>query len=178
MAQASPRKRKSLSVQLQEAEERLLEVERELMSVRLDLEEKERTANLLAKDLERQSTSLDESAETIVSHHLEKLFDQLSGPVSQLLTQAHLHNVEGRSVQSKDVLSVTSNLVRILTDSGLEVNGTIGEKVQFDAGLHEPLTLDAPIHEGETVTIRMVGVSYKGKLLRRASVSLQVAVNV
>jgi molecular chaperone GrpE (heat shock protein) len=87
-----------------------------------------------------------------------------------LLTQAHLLKVEGRPVQANDILAVATRLVRVLQDQGLAVEGGVGESVEFDPNRHEVLSAEEKISPGEAVIIRLVGVSYQGKLLRKAGV--------
>lgn len=148
-------------------EERVLELERELQSLRLELAEQKRANEKLGFELERQRGG--ESAR-LAAAQVEKLLAGAAAPVSQLLTQAHLLKVEGRPVQAGDILAVATRLVRALEDQGLKIEGSVGEKVEFDPNRHEVLSAEAEIRSGQAVIIRLVGVSYQGKLLRKTGV--------
>ena len=103
---------------------------------------------------------------------VERLLADTATPVSQLLTQAHLLEEEGKPVQATDVLAVAKRLVRVLEDHGLTMEGKVGEIVLFNPDRHEPLgaATEVAIAVGQPVTVRFVGTAYRGKLLCRAGV--------
>jgi molecular chaperone GrpE (heat shock protein) len=148
-------------------QERVLALEGELQSLRLELAEQKRANEKLRLELERQRGG--ESAR-LASAQIEKLFSEVATPVSQLLTQAHLLKVEGRPVQINDVLAVVARLVRTLESQGLTVEGSIGESVPFDPNRHEALSVEEEISPGQAAVIRLVGLSYQGRLLRKAGI--------
>ena len=148
-------------------QERVLALEGELQSLRLELAEQKRANEKLKLELERQRGG--ESAR-LASAQIEKLFSEIATPVSQLLTQTHLLKVEGRPVQAADVLAVASRLVRTLESQGLTIEGAIGESVLFDPNRHEALSVEEEILPGQPAVIRLVGLSYQGRLLRKAGV--------
>jgi len=148
-------------------DERVIELERELQSLRLELAERKRTTERLKLELERQRGG--ESAR-LVSAQLEKLLGDAATPASQLLMQAHLLRVEERPVQAGDILAVALRLVRALEDHGLVAEGNVGESAIFDPNRHEPLSGDDALGPGAQVVIRLVGISFQGKLLRKAGV--------
>jgi molecular chaperone GrpE (heat shock protein) len=147
--------------------ERILELEGNLQSLRLELAEQKRTTEKLKLELERQRGG--ESAR-LAAAQVEKLLSDVATPISQLLTQTHLLKVEGRPVQASDVLAIAARLVRALEDHGLTIEGAIGQSVAFDPNHHEPLSIEEELQPGQEVVIRMVGLAYRGKLLRRAGV--------
>lgn len=149
------------------SEERLLEMAGELQKVRLELDEQKRTVTKLKQELERQRSS---ENIRLAEAQIEQLFGDLAGPVSQLLTQWHLLKVEAKPVQANDILVVANRLIRALEDFGLKIENKVGDSVAFDPNLHEPLGGDSDISVGQTVTVRLVGLSYKGRLLRKAGV--------
>lgn len=149
------------------AEERVLELERELQNLRLELEDQKRTNNKLKQELERQRGS---ESNRLVAAQVEKLLSDAAGPASQLLTQSHLLKVENKPVQAGDALAIAVRLVRVLEDHGLTLEGEVGQVAAFDPNKHEPLSADAEVNRGEDVIIRLVGVSYQGRLLRKAGV--------
>jgi molecular chaperone GrpE (heat shock protein) len=154
----------------QPPDERVMELERQVQSLRLDLTEQEQLAARLRKELERQRSGASNHVAEAVQAQVEQLLADAATPVAQLLTQAHLLETEGRPVQAKDALAVAKRLVRTLEDHGLAYEGHVGETVPFDPDRHEPLSTDAFPRPGQTVVVRFVGVSYQGKLLRKAGV--------
>ena len=48
--------------------------------------------------------------------------------------------------------------------------GSVGQSVVFDPNRHESLSAEDELRPGANVIIRLVGLSYKGKLLRKAGV--------
>jgi molecular chaperone GrpE (heat shock protein) len=148
------------------ADERTLALEREAQDLRLKLEELERALANLKRELERQRSGAGEA----VQAQMERLLADAAAPVAQLLTQAHLLEVEGKPVQAKDVLAVAKRLVRALEGSGLTLADSVGQTVPFDPNRHEPLSAAFAPQPGQSVVVRFVGVAYQGKLLRKAGV--------
>jgi len=152
------------------SDERILALQRETQSLRLELEEYGRRLALLADDLERQQTGESARIAQAVQAQLEKLLTDIAGPITQLLTQAHLLEVESRPVQAKDVLAVAKRLVRALEDEGLQFEGSVGETASFDPNRHEPLGGNDALAPGQPVVVRFVGVAYRGKMIRKAGI--------
>jgi molecular chaperone GrpE (heat shock protein) len=151
-------------------DERTLALEREAQSLRLKLGELEQTAANLKRELERRSSGANARVAEEVQAQVERLLTDAAAPVAQLLTQAHLLEVEGKPVQARDVLAVARRLVRTLEDNGLTLAGSVGETAPFDPNRHEPLSADVSPQPGQPVVVRFVGVAYRGKLLRKAGV--------
>ncbi len=152
------------------ADERMIELERQAQNLRLDLAEQEQVAVLIKKELDRLSSASSARASEAVQAQVEHLLSDAATPVTQLLTQAHLLEVEERPVQARDVLAVAKRLVRVLEDNGLTVEGRVGERVPFDPNHHEPLSADVSLQAGRMVMVRFVGLAYQGKILRKAGV--------
>jgi molecular chaperone GrpE (heat shock protein) len=150
---------------------RLLELEREIQRLRLELEEKDRILNSTRHDLAVQIKGADKQTETNVRDQMERLFSDVGGPIVQLIAQDYLTNVEGKAVSTKDVLAVTNRFIKNLKNYGLDLIGSMGETLCFDPALHEPLSLDDQISKGEEVTVRILGLLFDGKVLRRAAVT-------
>ncbi len=153
-----------------QADERLLALEREAQSLRLELAERDRLMANLKSELERQRNGENTRVAEAVQAQMERLLTDVATPVVQLLTQAHLLEVEGKQVQAKDVLAVAKRLVRALEDGGLTLEGAVGEKAPFDPNRHQPLSADASPTPGEAVVVKFVGVSYRGQIIRKAGV--------
>jgi molecular chaperone GrpE (heat shock protein) len=150
--------------------DRLLALEQEAQHLRLELDDRDRTLKTLTQELERHQRSQDERIAESVQGQIESLLRDAATPIAQLLTQAHLIEVEGKPVPAKDVLSVARRLIRILEDVGLEQQGTVGQTVSFDPNRHEPLSQDAALTVGQPAVVRFVGLAYRGKILRKAGV--------
>ncbi len=152
------------------ADERMIELERQAQNLRLDLAEQEQVAVRIKKELDRLDSGSSAHVSDAVQARVEQLLSDAATPVAQLLTQAHLLEVEERPVQARDVLAVAKRLVRVLEDNGMTLEGRVGERVPFDPNYHEPLSADVSLQAGQMVTVRFVGVAYQGKLLRKAGV--------
>jgi len=151
-------------------DKRLLKLERDAQSLRLEMEECDRIVESLKKELERQRSNESARIAEAAQAQIEQLLSEIAAPVSQLLTQAYLLEVEGKPVQAKDVLAVAKRLVRALEDNGLKVEGRVGERAPFDPEYHEPLSSDLSPKPGQPVAVRFVGFSYRGKNIRKANV--------
>lgn len=148
-----------------------LESEKEIQNLRLELTERDRLIDRLKQQLEQQRTSENNNINSAVQNQIEQLLTDTAAPVTQLLTQAHLLE-QGKPVQAKDVLLVAKRLIRTLEDNGLTIVGQIGETVSFDCNLHEPLSANSEVSPGVEVVVRFAGVSYRGKVIRKAGVEL------
>ena len=80
--------------------------------------------------------------------------------------------VENKSVQAKDAIAVVKRMLRVFTEQGLTQVGNIGEVVDFDPNLHQPLSSAMEINNGQSVKIRVAGLTYQGRVLRAAGVEL------
>jgi molecular chaperone GrpE (heat shock protein) len=151
--------------------ERRTAIQREAQRLQQEVEEQERKLAALQDALERYVSA--ESARTAeaVRAQAERLMTVLAAPVAQLLTQAHRLEVEGQPVQAADVLVVAKQMVRALEDEGLKPEGRVGEATDFDPHRHEALGGGALLTPGQPVVVCFVGVSYHGKLLRKAGVA-------
>jgi molecular chaperone GrpE (heat shock protein) len=152
------------------ADGQVLALQRELQHVRLELQEREQALIRLQQELERQRSGSSARLNEAVQVQLEQLLADAASPVAQLATQAHLLEVEGKPVRASDVLAVTKRLVRLLEDHGLALVGQAGQVVSFDPNQHEPLQSGVTLTTGQPVVIRFAGVTYQGKLLRKAGV--------
>jgi molecular chaperone GrpE (heat shock protein) len=149
--------------------ERLLALTREAQELRLQLEERSHQLAALHKERERQQAGEEMRVGDTVQAKVERLLAEAAGPVTQLLTQAHLLEAEGRPVQARDVLAVARRLVRVLEEEGLTLDGRPGERAAFDPNRHAPLAGEAPA-PGAGVVVRFAGIGYKGRVLRKAGV--------
>jgi molecular chaperone GrpE (heat shock protein) len=152
--------------------ESLVALRREAQDLRLQLEERSRQLAGLQKDRERRQAAEETRAAEAVTAKVERLLAEAAGPATQLLTQAHLLEAEGKPVQARDVLAVARRLVRVLEEEGLTLDGRPGERTAFDPNRHAPLAGEAPA-PGAAVVVRFAGVGYRGRVLRKAGVETE-----
>jgi hypothetical protein len=152
------------------ADEPALRWQREVQALQLELQERDRLITTLKSDLDRQRTGENTHLAEAVQAQIERVLTEAAIPVAQLLTQAHLLEAESKPVRARDVLTVARRLVRIFQDEGLELEGRVGDIATFAPTRHEPLSGAVTLRPGQKVVLRFVGVSYRGKVLRRAGV--------
>jgi molecular chaperone GrpE len=147
-----------------------LEQASEAQHLRLELEERERQLELLKNEVARLRVSAQELTEAARSAQMERLLAESAAPVAQIMTQAYLLEVQGRPLQTRDLLAVTRRLVQVLEEQGMQVVGKIGEIQPFDPDRHEPMASGLSIEPGTPVTIRFVGIAYRDHLLKKMGV--------
>ncbi|MDR3577283.1 MAG: nucleotide exchange factor GrpE [Anaerolineaceae bacterium] len=150
----------------------LLALRNQIKSLQLDLQERDKKIELLNQELERLRLNQKDLLKETSTAALEELFSSLSPAVAQLVTQAYLANQQNKLIQSKDILLVAQRLISILEQSGLQLLGQPGQQVQFDPRLHTPLSASNSFTTGQAVVVRFVGLSYRGKIIRKAGVEL------
>jgi len=153
-----------------ESAEAVLDLERDIQQLRLELDERGREIAQLKAEVQRQRNGASARVTAELQTQLERLLRDAAAPVAQMLTQAHLLEVEGRPVQARDVLMVARRLLRVLEDHGLMMLGEIGETVAFDPNFHDPLNVSTTPRPGQAVMVRVVGMTFQGKVLRKAGV--------
>jgi molecular chaperone GrpE (heat shock protein) len=149
-----------------------LALKREAQELRLRLEERSRQLAALQNERERQQAGEEARVAEAVQAKVERLLAEAAAPATQLLTQAHLLEAEGKPVQARDVLAVARRLVRVLEEEGLTLDGRPGERVAFDPNRHAPLAGGAPA-PGAAVVVRFAGAGYRGRVLRKAGVETE-----
>jgi len=153
------------------ADDRVLTLEREIQSLRLELAEQHQLAANLKGEVQRQRSAEEARLSAAVRTQVEQFLTTVATPVAHVLTQAHLLEVDGKPIQAQDVLAVARRLVRSLEDHGLTLEGKVGETLAFDPNRHEPLSAAAMPQPGETVVVKFVGASYGGTVLKKAGVA-------
>jgi molecular chaperone GrpE (heat shock protein) len=152
--------------------DRLLSLESETQSLRLTINEREQTIAQLRSELERQRQNESNNQAIAFQTQQEQVFSELAAPISQLLTQIYLLEIENKPVQAKDAIAIVKRMLRVFTEQGLTQLGNIGEVVDFDPNLHQPLSSAVEINNGQAVKIRVAGLTYQGRVLRAAGVEL------
>lgn len=150
-------------------DEQILNLKQEVQSLQLELAERNQLVDKLKQELERQRHSESERLTNAVQTQVEQLLTDTATPIAQLTTQAHLLS-QDKPVQAKDVLAVAKRLIGVLEDNGLILTSSVGETVSFDSNLHDPLSASTSITTGKPVVVKFAGVSYQGKIIRKAGV--------
>src|SRR5436190_18008659 len=138
-----------------DADERLLALAREAQGLRLQLQEHASRLTALREECDRLREGEEARVAEAVRGRLEGLLTEAAGPVAQLLTQAHLAEVEHKPVQVRDELAVARRLVRVLEAEGMTLEGQVGAQATYDPDCHAPLGGDT-IAPGQPVVIRFV----------------------
>jgi len=142
----------------------------DLQSLRLELAGQTKTVARLTAELNRQRDSQTDRIDEGIDAKIEGLITNAAAPVSQLATQAHLLSSEGKPVRAEDVLAVAGQLIRLLEDAGLTLEGAIGGSVPYDTARHSLLgSGQAPV-SGVEVVVRFPAVLYRGKVIHKAGV--------
>lgn len=164
--------RKKTKVSSLQSSERLA-YQRESQALRVELEARDETIQRLKQETERLRWQLEDTVKTITTGQLEEIFTDLASPAAQLLTQADLLLNQEKPVTAQDILAVSMRLMRSLERHGFTIEGQVGEQTTFDPNLHQTLNAAVALAEGQAVTIRFVGISFNGKLIKRAFVDPQ-----
>ena len=151
--------------------DRVLELEREVRALKLEIEERDKKLRNVSGDLERQRGGESTRVAEAVQGQLEGLVADGAAPAVQLLTQEHLLEKEGKPVQAKDVLAVAKRLVRALEGAGVKFEGEIGAAASYDPDLHDPIGGGEAPSKGDAVTVKFRGVSFRGRVIRKAGVA-------
>ncbi|OQY48710.1 MAG: hypothetical protein B6242_01440 [Anaerolineaceae bacterium 4572_78] len=146
------------------------EQQNEIQTLRLALRERDQTIGQLKHALERERNDVSEQVSESVQTSMERLFDEAAVPIIQILMQDYFLQ-EGKAVKSHDVIRLAKRLIKTLEENGLTIEGTIGETVFFDSNYHKPLSMNLSPTTGESVMVRLVGVSYQGKILCKIGVN-------
>lgn len=148
----------------------VLEFKRELQELRLQLAERDRTIKQSRAELERLRGGAEQDAQQRARSDMERLVTAMGAPMAQLVTQAHLHRSGAVEIRVEDVLRVGTRLVRALRDAEVDTVGEVGEAEPYDPERHDPLSADEPVATGDQVVVKVVGLSYQGRILRKAGV--------
>lgn len=146
-----------------------LQMNNEIQSLRMDLEAAQAQSGRLKQEIDRLRSQQAEILELTLTARLEALFTEMSGPASQILTQAELVEKQGKPVQIADVLSIAKRMVRAMERNGLVIVAKPGDQVLFDPNKHTPINQNL-VEIGQPVTVRFAGMSYGGKMIYKAIV--------
>ena len=135
-----------------------------LLRKRLDEQEVE-----VASSVRRIRDESESQSRAYAKAGLERVFKPVSSALCELLAQMGLAD-QGVKLDIGDVFVHVRNLVLVLEQYGLKVSCNVGDKVEFDPAVHEPFgDKDSPAL-GETVLVRVPGMYFESKVLRKAVV--------
>lgn len=148
----------------------ILKLQSALRARDLDLDYAQKANERLQADIARERTAEQANRAAAVDASLEKSLAELALPLTQLATQMFLAEGEGKTLNAKDVFAVIKRLIKNAQASGLCLEGNAGEIAAFDQNRHDVIDTDGVVASGTRVKIRMPGVSYRGKIIRKAAV--------
>lgn len=138
--------------------------------MQLELQERDHAVAELRRQVARLRQAETDRIDEAVCAQMERLLSAMATRITQLNTQAHLMDVEGKPVAAHDVMANARGLLRTLEDEGMTLEGRPSERLAFDPARHEPLQAGIAIRPGEPVEIRLSGLAFQGRLLRKAGV--------
>jgi len=155
---------------LWEERSRRLAAESELQRLRLDLAQANQRLVEMQADLQRQGREEADALKDHLEAQLEELLIPLATPLTQLLTQQHLIEREGKELGAKDLLATSRRLWQGLAPAGVNVLESIGVVVAFDPDRHQPLSQGSLVGTGAPVRVRIPGLLLNGRVLKTAGV--------
>ncbi|WP_017295442.1 hypothetical protein [Geminocystis herdmanii] len=153
-----------------ESSEKIITLETKLQQLKLELVDRTHTINSLQQKLQRQEEKESIQLQEKILGEKEKLFNQIASPISQLITQKYLLEVEEKPVQAKDILLVVKRLINVFEMEGLTFIGEVGEITNFEPNYHQSLNSNIDINRGDKVIIKIVGISYQNQVIKSSIV--------
>lgn len=145
-------------------------LQNQIKTLELQLQQQDQSIAELHAQLALLETQAEERIQALADQNMLALFEAISVPCAQLITQQYLH-AQKKSVQVRDTLQITNRLIRELENAGLIAIGTPGQTTAYDPTLHSPLDSSIALEPGQTVTIKLVGFHCKESILLRAMVT-------
>jgi len=142
----------------------------ELEALKLELAGQETMIEQLKQDLKRQRENEKILIAASTDDALERVLREISLPVAQLHTQLYLQEGEGKTVSPRDIFSVARRLARSLAEAGLVLEHEAGERVEYNPNRHEPVSAEMALQVGDKARVRVPGVSFHERILRKAAV--------
>jgi molecular chaperone GrpE (heat shock protein) len=150
----------------------VLQLESDLQQARLEIEERDRTIERLRSEAASARDGVRPEAERLARSEVERFAALMAVPLTQFLTQEHLHRTGIAEVQVSSVIDVGLRLMRVLGGAGVEPIGTVGASEPFDPDRHDPLSTSASPDPGQQVVVRVVGLALRHQVLRKAGIEV------
>jgi molecular chaperone GrpE (heat shock protein) len=127
----------------------------------------------LRSELERLKAERDRSEQNSVAWGYREIFRESSSPLSQLLLQLHVAEMQDNTLTASDVLVHIKRVLTIFQQHGMTVLGHAGEIVAFDPNLHELASPTCHVEENTAVCVRFPGIGYQSTVIRKALVGIE-----
>lgn len=147
-----------------------LAAESEVQRLRLDLDAANQRLLQLQGELLRQGRGQAAALDERLEAQLEAVLTPLATPLAQLLTQQHLIEQQGKELSAKDLLATSRRLWQGLSPAGVAALESIGALVPFDPDRHQPLSQASVLANGDTVLVKIPGITLKGRVIKAAAV--------
>ncbi len=144
--------------------------ESELQSLRLVLDEQEKTIQRLKAEIVRLQAAQNEDTLARLQGQLLNLFQDISQPLVQMLAQHHLGQ-KSVTINIENLAHLTHQIVAALEKYGFQLDGQLSEAVAYDPSLHTPLNAVQDLKPGTPVQIRIQGTRLAGETLHKAIVT-------
>ncbi|WP_168801704.1 nucleotide exchange factor GrpE [Glycomyces buryatensis] len=155
-------------------DERVLLLESELQRARLELEDRDLRIARMRSEAAAVRDRVGDEIKRQSRESTERIVGAMAVPLTQFLMQAHLHDSGTAEVKVDDVVEVGRRLMRVLRGAGIDQVGTIGAPEPFDPDRHDPLSTSQTPEPGRPVVVRVVGLSFQGRVLRKAGIEPHV----
>lgn len=150
----------------------ILELQNRIQALEMEIAQRDQSIERLQNDLQAVQEQAGIAGKDKTIAVIDQLFRDIASTVTQILTQAYLLEVENKPVQAADVLQVARRLIRVLERNGLKIEDTPGTITPFDPSRHAPGDASLTISPGQPVQINLAGLSYQGKIIRKAMVRI------
>lgn len=141
----------------------IIQLEKELADLREQWAKREAALIAIEQDVERSRLREESRISAGIADQFIQLFQQLANPLAELASL--------KSAPETNPTAIADRLFAPLVASGLSFIGQPNETVPFDPNLHRPLPDSFRPLAGAPVRIQIVGIRYRGALLRKADVS-------
>jgi len=144
-------------------------------SLEQDLRERDELIVRLKREYEASRRENKSGQEQAAADALEVLAGRHAPLLSQLDTMRYMHE-QGKELRAGDLLKLLSKLQQAWRELGLEAVGQAGEKVDYDASVHQRLS-GGDVSPGGKVRVSFVGYRFGSKMLTKAMVNAEGADN-
>lgn len=127
----------------------------------------------LRSELARLKTEEEQSDCNSATRSYERLLQESSSPLSQLILQIHIAEKPENTLTASDVLVHVKKVLNIFEQHGMTVMGHVGEVVAFDPNWHELVSPCCPTDRNTAVCVRFPGIGYQSTVIRKALVGIE-----
>lgn len=150
-----------------------VELRAQLAGVKMDLQERDRQIGAIQREYAALQSARDRAAADGGQQQLERLYEKLAGPLSNLAALADLSE-SGQQVAARDFAHLIRSIENELARAGMERVGAVGEVSSFDPAIHQRMS-GGTVHLGTSVIVRLPGYRMGEKVLMKAMVTTKEA---